>query len=256
MTSYEDFKNTLEGYGKASQAYQGIAHIPAAREEAFNFAREENDQVAAQILANPETPLETVAQAVNIGLQRKKLKLEEIVDNKFSEILKDDKIKKEKLEASLMSYSPKKGVPKKYEALAEAHGISKNVVLYQNKDNEELLRAIGATSKELESVLAQMTRDIVEHYEEKYKEKKGESGGVKKQKQLIKNFFISLYVGKDRKLVRDGENSFMKYLEIHQDKLKNFKESLKTKSDLVKYIEATLPEDKETRLGYLGRLVG
>ena len=243
--AYKDLKKTLESYSKAGQAYQGVSNFQAARQAAVDFALEENDQTAAQILSNPDTPIETAAQAVNLGLQRKKQKLEDIVENKFDEILNSKEIDRDRLEASLISYEPKENLPGNYKKLAEYHDIVRNLSIYQNKER--------ADPKEVNQALGNMIRSVVEYYNEQYEPKAGDSEEIKAQKEIIKNFFLSLYF-REGKPVRDGENIATKYLEINQDKLKKFNEKLKNKKDLVNYVKATLPKDKETRLGYLGRL--
>jgi len=248
MTTYNDLTNLLVGYSNANKLYKQIEHFPAAREEAAKFALEEkNDQTAARTLSNPDTPIEKVAEALGISSQRKYQKLEDLVENKFAEILKDDKIKRDRLEGVLMNYLPKEDVPKQYKELAEAHKVKRNILLYENKEK--------ADPDQVKAVLGVMEKDVIEHYESKYKAKRGDSKEDREQKEIIRNFFISLYV-RDGKPIRDGEGLATKYLEINEDKLRNFNEELKTKPALIKYIENTIPEDKETRINFLGRLVG
>ena len=250
MTAYDDLTKVLTGYQQASQTYEKIAHFPEARNAAAQFALEElgeEGEVEAQILLNPETPIETVAQGLGISLERRKQKLEELVENKFDEILNDRNIKKEKLEESLTNYFPRKDVNKKYKELAEAHKVRNNLVLYENREKLE--------PEAVNGILNNAIKEVVEYYEAQYKEERGDDNEVKKQKKLLKNFFLSLYI-RDGKPVRDGENLMLKYAQINKDKLENFGESLKTKEALADYIQATLPEDKNTRLKFLGRLMG
>lgn len=251
MTAYNDLRNILAGYQQASQTYEKIAHFPEARNAAAQFALEElgeEGQVEAQILTNPETPIETVAQGLGISLERRKQKLETLVETKFDEILKDENIKKEKLEESLTNYFPRKDVNKKYKELAEYHKIYRNLDLYQNKEKLE--------PEMVKGILSSALKDIVGYYENQYKEETGDSNEVKKQKGLLKNFFLSLYIGRDGKPVRGGENLMLKYASINKDKLEDFEENLKTKEALADYIQATLPEDKQFRVNFFGRLVG
>jgi len=244
MTAYDDLRNVLEGYNRAEQLYKQIAHFPLARKEAAQFARDENDQAAEQILRNPDTPIEKVAEALGISSQRKYQKLEDLVENKFSEILNSKEIKEDRLVASLLSYLPKDNVLQKYKELAEAHNVLIKLGLYENKEK--------AKPEDVKAVLSEMADDVIEHYKNKYKANRGDSKEVREQKEIIKGFFLSLYV-RDNKPV--GEAVFIKYQEIHEDKLKKFQENLKTKPALIKYIQATLPEDKEFRIDFLGRLV-
>lgn len=258
MTAHDDLRKTLAGYQQASQTYEKIAHFPAARKAAADFVLEElgeNGEVEAQILRNPETPIETVAQGLGISLGRRKQKLEELVDNKFDEIFKDENIKKERLKVSLLSYEPKENVSGKYKELADYHNIYRNNFLYQNKENKELLTELGIDPRAIGLVLNNALNDVVKYYEAQYKEENGDSDEIKQQKELLKDFFLSLYV-RYGKPVRDGENLVLKYLSINKDKLEKFEESLKTKEALADYIKATLPEDKNIRFNFLRRLVG
>ncbi len=250
MTSYDDLTKVLAGYQQASQTYEKISHFPEARNAAAQFALEElgeEGEVEVQILTNPETPIETVAQGLKLSLARRQQKLEELVENKFEEILNDGNIKKEKLEESLTNYFPRKDVNKKYKELVEAHKVRNNLVLYENREKIE--------PETVKGILSEMAKEIVKYYEAQYKEETGDSNEVKKQKELLKNFFLSLYV-REGKPVVEGENITKKYFTINKDKLEDFGESLKTKEALADYIQATLPEDKNTRLKFLGRLIG
>ncbi len=259
MTAYEDLRNVLGSYQRSGEIYKQIAHFPAAREEAAQFALEElgeKGEAEAQILRNPETPIEKVAEGLKFSLVRRQQKLEELVENKFDDILNDKNIKKEKLGELLLRYEPKEKVSGNYKELAEYHSIYRNVFLYQNKDNRELFAAFGIDPREVNKILNEMGRDVVEYYENQYKEEKGDSNEVKTQKELLKRFFLSLYVGEDGKPVKNGEYLMVKYEAINKDKLENFEEKLKTREALTDYIKATLPEDKNRRLNFLGSLVG
>lgn len=250
LNAYDEFRNTLAGYSQAGQIYEKIAHIPQARELAAQLARDENDQTAEQILLNPETPIETVAQAVDLGLERKKVKLEELVENEnqFAEILKG--VEKDRLKASLMSYDLRENVDRKYKDLADAHKVMRILNLYENREKLKQDKP-----EVFNKVLAEMEKDVIAHYEKQYEVKRGDSKEAKEQKEKLKSFFISLYISREGEPIRGGLNLRSKYEEIHKDKLEEFEEKLKTKDNLVNYIKATLPKEKEVRLGYLSRLV-
>ena len=243
--AYDDLKQALDGYDQASELYEKVAHRPLARESAAQFALEEGDQASANILLNPDTPMETVAQGISLGLERKKTRLDDLVENNFSEILSDPKVK-DRLEASLVSYLPKKDL-KNYGKLAEYHNIYRNIALYDIRDKLDSARPV-------EEALGEMAKDVIKHYEDQYKQEKGDSDKINDQKARLKDFFISLYI-RDRKSIKEGENLRDKYEEIHIEELMEFKEKMKDQSAVVRYIKATLPEDTETRMHFLRALI-
>ena len=254
MTSYNDFKQVLEGYQRASETHEKIAHYNNARESAAQFALEElgqeQGQVEAEILLNPETPIETISQGLGLSLERRNQKLEELVENKFDEILNDKNVKKEKLEVSLLSFNPKKDVSGKYKKLAEYHSVYRNIQLYQNREQIEKNQP-----EVINQVLNEMIKDLIKYYENQFKEEKGDSKEDKRLKEKLKKFFLSLYI-RNGSPVADGRPIAEKYSLINKDKLKEFGEKVvNTKESLADYIKATLPEDKNTRLNFLGRLM-
>ncbi len=247
MTAYDDLKKALGSYYQASQVYDKVSHFSEARQTASQFARDEGDETIAQTILDPRTPIETAIQGVGIGLGTAKSKLEDIVEKRFDDILKDENVKSERLEASLLSFNPKKGIDKKYEKFADAHKVYRNIVLYEHRDREN--------AQNIGEAISTMSKDIVSHYEEKYKEKSSDSEEVKKQKNIIKNFFLAFYFDREGKPAEDGRILVIKYAEINNDKIKKFSEEIKNRGYITDYIKEALPEDKETRIRFLSSLI-
>ena len=81
--AYDEFKDVLGEYEKASQAYEKISHFSDAREAAVKFAVEENNETAVRDFSNPNIPIETVTQGLRLSLSRRNTRLDELVEDLF-----------------------------------------------------------------------------------------------------------------------------------------------------------------------------
>lgn len=222
------------------------------RRRASNFVGNLGEETPANNLMDYDhAPIEFAQEQIEIERGALNLQLENLVENRFDEVLGCKEITEDILAESLLSYVPKKDVKKEYRGIAKAHKAQRNIRLHGMKDQVD-----PRLSK---SALSQMTAEVREHYEKNpnFNPEKGDSEQVKHQKAKLRSWFIRFVIGRDVNnpreeglLVRD------KYAELHADDLAEFNKKLDSKAALVKYVKATLPEDSNSRMGYLKAIAG
>jgi len=239
--AYDNAKNLLAGIESGSKAYEGINHIPLARNTAAQYAIDEGDEEAAAALRNPNTPLEQVAQGLDVANADRNVALESLVENDFEGIL--NKTKKDKLAAALSAYQPKKEGNELY----EGHVAINNLELYGIKSKLD--------PEVAEQVVNGMLKEVAEHYKKKYEiDEKKDSDSLKKIKKMKQAFFTNLYVG-DGKPDDEDNRIAIKYQSIKKEDIRAFSDNTDTKEKIVNYILATAPEEIPKRVALVKSLV-
>lgn len=216
---YRDFVKAIGDLEAAGQLYQSVANIPNAKGVAAQYVLDElEDQTAAGIIADPNTPVEkSLGFLREFGIDKAKEKLEELVGD-FDKVIKD--APEGLLEGLLNGIEPNV----EYGEFGKYHEVYQNV-----------------SRKEKREVRAKEVKDF---YDKAYPtENKGDN--VEKNKR-IKSMLLDLYDEDSR--IR------LKYQEINQEELEKFSEMAEDKEKLSEYILSIVPEDSDGRIGFIKQM--
>ena len=229
-SSYKEFSAALDDLQQAQELYAPVQESNQMRGLLAKIAQDEGDLTKADLIINPDTPIEKIGPGYDIQVLSKK---NDELESKLDAFLGDLKsLPGNTLEQYLIQVKPE--VPEGSEGYED---FVEGLKVYQDlhRGDRESLR-----------------KDAVEKYYEKLykvKEKDTDSDEKKKKdkdKKDLKEWSLSLYTS--------PKDYQVKFSELNKEKIEAFGKQLEDKDKVVEYVKATLPEDTNQKIGILSQL--